>query len=84
MWTCVISGGLGSQPAMEAGSWQWKHQILALRPVVSDKGPGPLALQRTSTEMESSEASKVFIRRKKSTVCVDRHTARLGRESLSC
>ena len=80
----VISGGLGSQPEMEAGSRQWKQQILALRPMVSDKGPGPLALQRTSTEMERSEASEVFIRRKKSIVCVDRHTARLGRESLSC
>ena len=47
---------------------------------VSDKGPGPLTLQkRISTKMESSEASKVFIE-KKSIVCVDRHMRRL-RES---
>ena len=31
--------------------------------MVSDKGPGPLALQkRISTKIESSEASKVFIK----------------------
>ena len=40
--------------------------------MVSDKGPGPLALQKEiSTKTESSEASEVFIRRKKSTVAVD-------------
>ena len=36
---------------MEAGSQQQKHQIPATRLAVSDKGPGPLALQkRTSTK----------------------------------
>ena len=55
-----------------------KAQILANRPVVSDKGTGPLTLQkRNSTKKESSEASKVFIRRKKSTVRVDRQMGRL-------
>ena len=74
----MISGGLGSQPEMEAGSWQWKHQILALRPVVSDKGPGPLALQKgISTTTESNEACEVFIRRKTSTVAVDRLRGRV-------
>ena len=58
-----------------AGLWQWKHQILATRLVVSDKSSGPSALQkRISTKMESSEATKVFIWRKKSTVHVNRHT----------
>ena len=43
--------------------------------MVSDKGPGPLVLQkRIPTKMESSEASKVFIRRKESKVHVERHT----------
>ena len=43
--------------------------------MVNDKGPGPLALEkRISTKTESSEASKVLMERKKSTVCVDRHT----------
>ena len=38
--------------------------------------PSPWALQkRISTEMEGSEASKAFIRRRKSTVPVDRHMA---------
>ena len=46
--------------------------------MVSDKGPGPSTLQkRFSTKTESSEASEVFIKRKKSTVCVDRHMGRL-------
>ena len=49
-------------------------------PVVSDKGPGPLGLQkRISTKTESSEASKIFLRRKKSTVHVYR-----GRVPESC
>ena len=52
--------------------------VRASRPVVSDKSPGPSALQkRIPTKMESSETSKVFIRREKSTVHVDRHRGRL-------
>ena len=36
--------------------------ILAARPVVSDKGPGPSALEkRIPTKMESSETSTGFI-----------------------
>ena len=59
--------------------------MLATRPVVSDKGTGPTSLQkRTSAKTQSSEASKVFIKREKSTVCVNRHMGRLReRESLS-
>ena len=50
---------------------------LATRPVVSDKGTGPTSLQkRTSTKTQSSEVSKVFIKREKSIVCVERHTGR--------
>jgi len=63
----MISGDLGLQQlGMELGfqnrDWGWvewwKHQILATRAVVSDKGPGPSVLQqRISTKTESSEAS---------------------------
>jgi len=46
--------------------------------VDSDQGPGPSPLQkRIPTKVESSETSKVFIKRKKSTECVDRHPGRL-------
>ena len=52
-------------------SQQWEHQILVTGP---HKGLGLSALQkRIPTKMESSENSKVFITRKKSTVHVDRH-----------
>ena len=41
--------------------------------MVSDKGPGPSALQkRISTKMESNE-TKYLLRAKKSTVCADRY-----------
>ena len=54
-------------------------------PVVSHKGPGPLCLQkRISTKTESSEASKMFLRRKKSTVSVEDAWADSEGESLSC
>ena len=46
-------------------------------PGVSDKGPGPSGLQkRISTKTESSEPSTMFLRRKNSTVLVDRHMGR--------
>ena len=46
--------------------------------MVSDKVSGPLALQkRISTKTESSEVGKVFMKRKKSTVHVDRHVRRV-------
>ena len=91
----LISCGLSLQwlgevlglPARDwAGSQPWKHQILATRPGVSDKGPGPLALQkRISTIIESSEDSKVLNKRKKSTVHVDKHMGEFSeRKSLSC
>ena len=76
-----LEWGLGSQPETEAGSWWQKHQTLATRSLVSDKKPGPLAFQkRISTKMESSEASKVFIRRKKSIIQVDRHMGKLKKQ----
>ena len=55
--------------------------VRASRPVVSDKSPGPSALQkRIPTKMETSETSEVFIKREKiRTVCVDRCTGRLRR-----
>ena len=37
---------MGSQPETEAGSQWGEHQILATRPVVSDKGPGPLVCRK--------------------------------------
>ena len=39
--------------------------------------------KRISTKMKSSEASKVFIRKKESTVCVDGNTADSEGEALS-
>ena len=71
----VISSGLGLQclevglgfPTRDwAGLQQGKHQSLSARPVVSDIGPDPSALQkRISTKMESDGARKVFIKREK-------------------
>ena len=79
---CLSLQRLGAGLGFPARDWVWVAVVKAPSPshgpVVSDKGPGPLTLQkRLSTKMESSEASKVFIRRKKSTVCVDRHTSGL-------
>ena len=46
--------------------------------VMGDTGPGPSASQeRIPTKMESSKTRKVFTRRKKGTVHVDRHTGSL-------
>ena len=43
------------------------------------QGLGPSALQkRIPTKTESNEISKLFIRRKNSTVCVARYTSKLG------
>ena len=70
---------MGSQPEIEAGSRWRKHQTLATRPMISDKGPGPSALQkRTPIKTESSEASKVFIKRKQvQYMWIDKHMDRL-------
>ena len=66
---------LGFQPEIKARLWWLKHQILATRPVVSDKGPGPSALQKkTSMNMESSEANKVFIKIQREFACNAEHT----------
>ena len=64
-----------------ARDWDQVVVVRASRPVVSDKSPGPSALQkRIPTKMESSETSKVFIKREKiRTVCVDRYMGRLRR-----
>ena len=75
----LISGDLSLQ-WLEAGFWfsvrgiearlqQWEHGTLITRP------PGPVAKcveMSFHIEMESSETNRVFIRRKKSTVFVDR------------
>ena len=51
--------------------------------MASDKGPGPLALQKIiSTKTESRDAGQVFIKRKKSTVCVERHAGGLRERVL--
>ena len=42
----TLKQDLGSQSGTEAGSRWKKHQILATKPVVSDKGLGPSALQK--------------------------------------
>ena len=45
-----------------AGSQQCKHQVRATRPVVSDTGPGPSALQkRIPTKTVSNEKGDVFL-----------------------
>lgn len=66
----MISGVLGLQHlgaglGFPSGDQGWVAAVKALdrshRPVVTDKGPGPSALQkRTSTKVERSEASTVF------------------------
>ena len=54
-----LGAGLGFPARDRQLRWR-KHQILATRQVVSDKGPVPSALQkRISTKMESSEANSV-------------------------
>ena len=56
-----------SLPARDWGwvMW-WEHQILAARPMVSNKVLALwLCIKRIPTKTESSETSKVFIRRKK-------------------
>lgn len=58
-----LEQALGSQPEIEVELWQWEHQILATS---QWQGAGPSTLQkRIPTKMESSEASKVFLRRKR-------------------
>ena len=63
--------------------WNWvmvmiEHQILITRPEINDKGPSHWVLQKSiSTKTEISEANKVFIKRKRETVCVDRNRGKL-------
>ena len=53
---------LGFQPEIKARLWWLKHQILATRPVVSDKGPGPSALQKKiPIKTESNEKGNMFL-----------------------
>ena len=73
---------LGSQSKTEAEWCWWEHQILATRPVVRDKGSGPLALQKR-IPIRRKVLKQVFIKRKKSTICVDRQADSEG-ESPSC
>ena len=58
----------------EARSWWWKRQILSTWSMVSDKSPG-LRLCRKEFP-QRRKAVKQSIKRKKNTVCVDRHVGR--------
>ena len=70
-----LGAGLGFPARDQAGLQQGEHQTLAARPVVSNKGPGPSALQKkTSMNMESSEANKVFIKIQREFACNAEHT----------
>ena len=75
---------MGFQPETGARWWRCERQILASRPVVSDKDPGSAALQkRIPAKMESSETSEIFVIRKKvQYVCIDTRRLR-ERELLS-
>ena len=65
-----LKQSLDSQPAIEVGSWQRESWIPAPKSVVSDKAPGPSVLQKIiPIKIESSEKSKVFIRKKKYSTC---------------
>ena len=74
-----LKQGFSSWSVTEVRSRGWEYRILATRPVVSDKALAlRLCRKRIPAKTESSETSKEFIRRKKrSTVCVDRHTGGL-------
>ena len=77
-WSGVTSAcnglewGLGSQPGTEVVWWRWKHQVLATRPVVSDKGPG-LWLWRKEFPQRWKVVKQVFIGRKKYSTCGQTH-----------
>ena len=70
-WSQMISTysnlklGFSSQPETEDRLRQWEHQILATRPVVSDQALTLVLRKRIPTKTESTEASKVFIGRKR-------------------
>ena len=71
--------GFGSWPVTEVGSRWWEHWILATRPVVSDKALALwLCRERIPTKMESSETTKVLIKRRKEYVWIN---AREGSET---
>lgn len=62
---------------LKLGSGGWKYQIVATRPVVSDKRPG-LQLRRTEFPQRKRVVRQVkYLRWEKSTVCVDRPMGRL-------
>ena len=68
--------------ASSSQRWGWILVVRAANPSHSTsgqwQGPGPSALQKTiPMKMKSSETSKVFIRKKRNTILVDRHTGRL-------
>ena len=64
---------------MEAGSRRWDPQILATRPVVSDKA---LRLCREEFPQRQTVVKQVFIKREKSTLLVDKHVSKTQREHL--
>ena len=76
-----LEAGFQPLPVTEVGSQQWEYQILATRPLVSDKAVAlRLCGKRIPARTESSETSTVFIRKKKkqSTVLV-----RVGSERVA-
>ena len=68
-----LKHGLVSWPEIEVRPWQWEHWLLTTRPRWPVTRPWPIRCVEVNfhIEMESSETSKVFIRRKRAHV--DRH-----------
>ena len=62
--TC-LEQGLDSQPEIEAGWRQWKYQILATKPVISDEDSGVWLYRKEFPQRQSSGSSKQLIKRKK-------------------
>ena len=76
--------GLASQPEMRPVT-AVKASDLATRPLVGEQRPWSFSFAEKNFHKDKRrEASKVFIKRKKSTVHVDRHTGRLDGQSLRC
>ena len=76
-----LGAGLGFPARDWAGSRRWEHQILATRPVVSNKGPS-FCLCKKEFPQRQKVANQVFIKRKSAPyMCVDAWVD-LERESL--
>ena len=70
-----LKKGFFSWPEIKVGFQKWECSSLVTRALAHWQGPRPSAVQkRIPAKLESKEIGKVFIRRKKNTVHVDRHT----------